>query len=657
MNDLNKRSIGIDIIKALSLISVIIYHLYEYKGTYIGVVLFFVISGYLITEVLYERDDSYYKFIKRRYTKIFPPLIVVLVASCLAFYYFYGYISFKLIWNSLSSLFGLSNIYQILSGMSYFERSGDLFPLLHTWSLSIEIQFYVVFPFFIYLFKKINLRKNLIASILTIFSLASAGMMAYKEYIGYDLSAIYYGTDTRIFSILVGSAFYFIFKDRNLRKKEANTISYILLVVVVVSILMVDYSTPANYYGLLYLISLAGAFMTVTALKTEFLNFQNFAFKPLSKLGEHSYVYYLWQYPLMIFSLEYFKWSDIDYNLTVALQILILIILSEFSYKILIEQKQGSKILRRIFLGIYLGVIFCLPISTETNSQEVKNQIMLNEETTNVVVKEEKNELLNIKNQVISDNSNNEEKIDYLESRLLADDEEMKNEKIVKENKINEEKIKVQENEKEKDKKKLDDKSEKVKNTKEDEDLREPKEKKDTKNITTDKENNKDTKKEKIKNKDAIDGKNYTFIGDSVMKMGEPYIKELFTDAVVDAKVSRQFVDLPKILESLKADKKLKDTVVIHLGTNGVINKKAFENSMEYLKGKKVYIMNTVVPKPWEKGVNKNLEEWSEEYSNITIIDWHKYAKGEKDLFFKDATHPRPEGAKKYAELILKKVK
>ena len=78
---------------------------------------------------------------------------------------------------------------------------------------------------------------------------------------------------------------------------------------------------------------------------------------------------------------------------------------------------------------------------------------------------------------------------------------------------------------------------------------------------------------------------------------------------------------------------------------------------MRMLKGKKVYIMNTVVPKPWEKSVNKSLAEWSQEYDNITIIDWHKYAKGEKQLFYKDATHPKPEGAKKYAEFIFKNIK
>lgn len=628
MESLNKRSVGIDIIKALSLISVIIYHLYEYQGTYIGVVLFFVISGYLITEVLYERNDSYFKFIQRRYTKIFPPLIVVLVSSCLAFYYFYGYLSEKLVMNSISSLFGLSNFYQVMSGLSYFEKSGDLFPLLHTWSLSIEIQFYIFFPFLIYFLKKINMKKEIIAVLLVILSLISAGAMAYKNFVGYDLSNIYYGTDTRIFSILIGSAFYFIFKDRELEKNKINTISYILLAFIIIATLLVDYSTAANYYGLLYLISLAGGFITVASVKTGFLDFQNNYLKPLSKLGEHSYVYYLWQYPIMIFSLEYFKWSDIDYNYTVILQTIILIILSEVSYKLLIEWKRESTILRRIFLVIYGAILYFVPISTETNSQEVKNQIEINEKAK---VLENNEKAIKQKNQENLTNDNEQDKTeDYLEARLL-----------------NDEKIEVVS---------IDIEEKSVQNI----EIKKDNTKSDEKSIAKKEENlgNKKVGQEKDKiNSNSIDGVNYTFVGDSVMKMGEPYIKELFRDSTVDAKVSRQFVDLPKILDKLQEDKKLKKVVVIHLGTNGVINKKSFEKSMEYLKDKKVYIVNTVVPKPWEKSVNKDLEEWSADYNNIKIIDWHKYAKGEKDLFFKDATHPKPDGAKKYAEFILKNIK
>ena len=603
MGEIKARSVGIDIIKAISLISVIIYHLYEYRGTYIGVVLFFVISGYLITEVLYERDDNYFKFIKRRYTKIFPPLITVLLFSCLAFYYFYGFLSVKLIFNSISSLFGLSNIYQIYSGMSYFERSGDLFPLLHTWSLSIEIQFYIIFPFLIYLFKKLKINIKVIAVLILILSGISGALMFYKEYINYDLSAIYYGTDTRIFSILMGSAFYFLFKDKELEAKKANIISYIFLGIIVLITLSVDYSSKTNYYGFLYLISILGGFITVTSLKTGFLDFKNPIAKPFSKLGEHSYVYYLWQYPIMIYSLEYFKWSDIDYNYTVVIQIIILVILSEISYKLLIESRQGSIILRRIFLVLYVAILVFLPISTETNSEEVK--VRANEIDNNLVTSglndtihsnpsEESNSLK-------SDNGN------YITDKLL--------EKVT------------------------------------------PSKKEESKEIE---KNIKEAKKEEVdKNKinNSIEGKDYTFIGDSVMKMGEPYIKEIFKNANVDAKVSRQFTDLPKVLESLKESKKLKNIVVIHLGTNGVINKESFETSMKLLEGKTVYLMNTVVPKPWEKSVNKSLKEWSEDYKNITIIDWYKYAKGEKQLFYKDATHPKPEGAKIYAEFILENVK
>ncbi|WP_298971860.1 acyltransferase family protein [uncultured Fusobacterium sp.] len=607
MNELKKRNIGIDILKAISLISVIIYHFYEYKGTYIGVILFFVISGYLITEVLYERDDSYFSFIKRRYNKIFPPLIAVLTFSYLAFYYFYNYISEKLIYSSLSSLFGVSNLYQIYTGMSYFERSGDLFPLLHTWSLSIEIQFYVLFPFLIYLFKKIKLDKKIIIAVIMLLSFISAGLMFYKEYMNYDISAIYYGTDTRIFSIFMGSAFYFLFKDRDLEKEKQklNTISYICLGIIVVIILSVDYLSKSNYYGFLFLISILGSFMTVTSLKTGFLDFENPIVNYLAKLGEHSYVYYLWQYPLMIFSLEFFKWSDIDYNYTVGIQVIILIVLSEISYEFLINRKQESINLRRIFLVLYVALLVFLPISSETNSEEVQNRA--NEIDKMTVVETTTTEKVEtVENPLKTDDK------DYIEERLLADKiSTIKHNEI----KINKDSSKI--------------------NT----------------NIKT------EETKTVAKNTDTIEAKDYTFIGDSVMKMGEPYIKEIFKNANVDAKVSRQFTDLPKILEELKGSKKLKNTVVIHLGTNGVINKEAFESSMKLLKGKKVYIMNTVVPKPWEKSVNKSLAEWSQEYDNITMIDWYKYAKGEKQLFYKDATHPKPEGAKKYAEFIFKNVK
>ena len=256
--------------------------------------------------------------------------------------------------------------------------------------------------------------------------------MFYKEYMNYDISAIYYGTDTRIFSILIGSAFYFIFKDEELKLKKVNIVSYIFLGLIILIVLSVDYSSKSNYYGLLYLISILGGFITVTSIKTGFLDFNSSMAKPLSKLGEHSYVYYLWQYPIMIYSLEYFKWSDVDYNYTVILQIIILIVLSEISYKFLIESKQGSIILRRIFLVIYVAILVFLPISTESNSEEVQNRA--NEIDNNLITDDFNG---------ITHNSTKKEydslridNVDYIVDRLLLEEitsfEEQQDKKIEK---------------------------------------------------------------------------------------------------------------------------------------------------------------------------------------------------------------------------------
>ena len=264
-----------------------------------------------------------------------------------------------------------------------------------------------------------------------------------------------------------------------------------------------------------------------------------------------------------------------------------------------------------------MAILVFLPISTETNSEEVQNRV---DEIDNNLATSEINNTLNstVHNNVKEENGTlKNDNVDYIADRLLENISDPEGQKHRETDEETEKADEVKKEEADKDK----------------------------------------TKKDEDKLENSIEAKDYTFIGDSVMKMGEPYIKEIFKDASIDAKVSRQFTDLPKVLESLKESKKLKNTVVIHLGTNGVINKESFENSMKLLEGKTVYIMNTVVPKPWEKSVNKNLEEWSEDYDNIVIIDWYKYAKGEKQLFYKDATHPKPEGAKKYAEFILENIK
>lgn len=649
MERLNKRNAGIDILKALSVISVIVYHLYEFKGSYIGVVVFFVISGYFITSILVERDENYFQFLRKRFSKIYPLLTVVLAVVCIIFFIFNGFLTKDLIYSSLSAFLGFSNIYQIHNGMSYFERSGDMFPLLHTWTLSIEIQFYIFYPFLIYILKKVRTTYRNKAFLLLFLSLISAVIMYFKTEQAYDINSLYYGTDTRIFSLLIGGAYYFAFKEKEVNKKKMKIFGTVSLMIIIVSILNVNYLMDINYKGLLYFLSILSGIIVVAAIKTDFLNSENRIFKLLARIGKHSYCYYLWQYPIMVFSDEYFKWSDIRYIYTVGIQLLILVVLSEISYVFLEERVKMAKLLQRGFFIVYLVAIFFLPISEETNSKIIEERI--NEVEIEMQLKE-------LDSKVEKEGFSDEFEHRLLETETDTDKNKLKDEleaeikdestEGIKES-INPEKIDTGINPENSNIEKIEPK-EQEEEPKKTEKLVHSKTVEDT-------EQQKDMKKPQVRETEFFEEEKYTFIGDSVMKGAEPFIKEIFVNSDVDAKVSRQFTNLPKILEELQSENNLNDRVVIHLGTNGVMNKESFEKSMEILKNKKVYFMNSVVPKFWEETINKNLDEWSKAYENVVIIDWYKKAKGKKEMFYKDAVHPNKEGAKIYAEFIYESIK
>ncbi len=157
----------IDILRGISIIIVLIYHLkinflsgYLFPGGYLGVDIFFVISGYLITSILYlnfeENKFSFKEFFLRRFLRIFPVYIFVIFLTLIVSY-------FVLLPNqlvdlsssSISSTFFYSNIFFWKYLNNYYNPDAILNPLLHTWSLAIEIQFYIFFSLFFFFNKKI----------------------------------------------------------------------------------------------------------------------------------------------------------------------------------------------------------------------------------------------------------------------------------------------------------------------------------------------------------------------------------------------------------------------------------------------------------------------------------------------------------------------
>ena len=568
----NGRIAEIDVLRAAALIMICLYHWFTYKGMYVGVIIFFALSGYLFTSSLLSKDFSCFGVIKKRISKIYPALLTVILVSTIVLVIMNRGLEEKYKNSAFFSIIGLNNIYQIISGISYFDSYNIILPLTHIWALSFQIQMYIFFPFLLKGLKKLKLKDEFIGIIFFGISILSAFLMGYKYYKGADISRIYYGTDTRAFTFFVGSAVAMFYNKKEI-SEESEKIKVLLagmagIFVSIIFALTIDYKNPVSYYGLLYLISVLVTFSAVLFTKLKLKNLKNPLLSGmtnvLSLLGRREYHYYLWQYPLMIFMREIFKWSKVGFLSQFILEILILIIISEISY--FVFEKKNLKVSNYAMSGIIIMLLLFAPLYKNKDLEEMKTvQQQIKEET----VKESKKE------------------------------------------------IPVAE------------KTEKVEDKKE--------------------EKSQEEEKPKSEN---IDDRNIVFIGDSVLEMTKIELEKKYPNAIIDVKIGRQFSELAGLLTEFKNSGKLGKTVVIALGTNGPILDEDAKKAMAILEGHDVYFVNSVVARPWEKRVNREIANIAKNYGNVKIIDWYSYAKGEKEYFYKDGVHPKPAAAKKYVNLV-----
>ena len=152
------------------------------------------------------------------------------------------------------------------------------------------------------------------------------------------------------------------------------------------------------------------------------------------------------------------------------------------------------------------------------------------------------------------------------------------------------------------------------------------------------------------------DEREILFIGDSVMEMGKIDLKKKYPNGVIETKVGRRIHELPDLLAYYSKTGKLRKIIVIGLGSNGTIYAKDMEKVIKILEGHKIYFVNTVVPDPWEESVNREIKNVAASRPDIGVIDWYSYAKGKKEYFYKDGTHPRPHASKRYVNLIYSEV-
>lgn len=208
---------ALDGIRTVAVAAVVLYHLgFSWiQGGLQGVTVFFVLSGYLITHLLIVEFDGTGRidlkdFWIRRIRRLLPAIVTVIVATAALCALFNHVMLTKMRPDIVPSLLFFNNWWQILRNVSYFDALGDPSPLTHFWSLAIEEQFYLIWPLLLLALMKVGAKRPTIRRITLAIALVSAAAMAVLYDPAVDPSRVYYGTDTRVFSLLLGAWLAFI---------------------------------------------------------------------------------------------------------------------------------------------------------------------------------------------------------------------------------------------------------------------------------------------------------------------------------------------------------------------------------------------------------------------------------------------------------------
>lgn len=365
-HDTIKYRAEVDGLRAIAVIAVLVYHAEIpvlgsnlAQGGYIGVDIFFVISGYLIsklilTEIEQTKSFSFASFYERRARRILPMLLVVMVAT---FYFSWKFLLpadfVEYSKSVIYSIFFSSNFFFHAATIEYGADSALLKPFLHTWSLSIEEQFYVIFPLILVLLHK-RLRRHLpvvLAAVLLV-SLIYSDVMSYR-----DASLSFYFPTTRFWELMVGAML--AFADMRYGRYQTGllqkTLPVIGILLIVHSIFLFNEET--RHPSLYTLIPVLGVALIIYFSNSDDPLGKALGSKPFIAIGLISYSLYLWHFPVFAFGrISETNPSNLDKFAWIALTL----VLSVISY-FLIERPFRNR--QRLRARYAIGAIACVSLA------------------------------------------------------------------------------------------------------------------------------------------------------------------------------------------------------------------------------------------------------------------------------------------------------
>jgi peptidoglycan/LPS O-acetylase OafA/YrhL len=291
----------IDGLRAISILAVVAFHAFPHwvSGGFVGVDIFFVISGFLISSIIFgnlEADRfSYYEFYVRRIKRIFPALILVLAASYVFGWYFLLPDEYKQLGKHIAAGAGFTSNLALWSEAGYFDNASDTKPLLHLWSLGVEEQFYIFWPLLLGLVWKY--RLNFLTITLLI---AAASFSVNVLSVASHPVADFYSPLTRFWELMVGGILAYITLHKpHLLPGNTNIQSTIGLVLIATAIFSInkEMSFPGWWAGL----PAIGAFLIISARPTAWPNRLLLGNRAMVSIGLISYPLYLWHWPILSF--------------------------------------------------------------------------------------------------------------------------------------------------------------------------------------------------------------------------------------------------------------------------------------------------------------------------------------------------------------------
>lgn len=600
---------GLDGIRAIAVIMVLSYHLKLslFKSGFLGVTVFFVLSGYLIIDILISEVEEegtidLKNFWLRRIRRVVPAVMSMAVVIIFVSAVVNRVIFTKGCKDFLASVLGFNNWWQIFNKVSYFEAAGVPSPFTHCWSLAIETQFYLIYPLILLGIYKLAKSRGegqakrglLFAGVTLLLALISVILMIVLFDPQQDASRVYYGTDTRAFSLLFGALLAILWEYRMVPRKLSASVNMGLgslsFAVLLVMTIAINGSSNFWYRGGQFIGTILTVLViyTVSGRKTWLIRFLS---NPVLKwIGDRSYSIYLWHYPIILLISKGIKAS---WWITL-IEIVLSVVLAELSYRFI------ETPIRHGIIGEYLNILRSRPKSR----QEKKRQVQVARRSLKVMAGTFVLTVSLILCMVFVPKKN---ALDTLQKREA---------KAKETGKMTEEQLSKQ----------------KANGSESDDTIC-------TADLTDD---------------EILEGLNLLLIGDSIAVDVTDDFYEMFPNSVSDTKIGRITSLGKQVLDSYIDEKKWEGEGVIFASlSNSPINGELEDIREKIGKDMPLFLTTVRIPHDmFEEESNSKIKKFVEENDHTYLIDWYAASEGHDEYFDADDTHLLSAGAKAYAKCI-----